>query len=70
MSRAHALPGGSPWHRLWERHEDDILRQTYPTGGAKGAGRLLPGRPLLGIYRRAAQLGLRRPGGRGRPRNA
>jgi hypothetical protein len=54
----------------WMRSELILLDQEYRAGGAKQAARALPHRTIRSIYVKAAELGLRRPGGRGRPTHA
>jgi len=50
----------------WRPAEIGLLREHYPSGGAKGCGRLLPHRSIRAIYERAHQLGLHSRDGRGR----
>jgi hypothetical protein len=51
---------------FWRTTEDRLVQREYPLGGAKQVARHLPHRSLGSIYERAALLGLRRPGRRGR----
>jgi hypothetical protein len=54
----------------WMRSELTLLDREYRAGGAKRAGKGLPHRTIRSIYVKAAELGLRRPGERGRPTHA
>jgi hypothetical protein len=55
-------------HNEWAATELDLLRQTYPVGGAKAAARVLPGRSLQTIAKRAQLMGIRRLSAAGVPR--
>lgn len=54
--------------RFWTGPELRIIRAHFPTGGINACLPLLPGRTAGSIYQRAAELGVKRLDGGGRPR--
>lgn len=55
-------------HNEWTATELDLLRQVYPSGGAKATARVLPGRSLQTITKRAQLMSIKRLSPSGEPR--
>jgi hypothetical protein len=55
-------------HNEWTATELDLMRQVYPSGGAKATARVLPGRTLQTITKRAQLMNIKRLSAAGVPR--
>lgn len=56
--------------RRYTQSEIDLIRNHYPTGGAKAVLRYMPYRTAGSVYREVARLGLRRTEYKSTPRKA
>lgn len=54
------MTGHYSTHGRWTAAEDAVLREHYATEGAKGCGRMLPGRAVENIAQRAFRLGIKK----------